>query len=269
MHRFHSFLGFIALALLLSNCTDKITTEDNLKSKKRYKAIFTLQEKEIPIIFHLDTVPSNPYGFRTIFIDGPQKNQKEVVQIKQDSITVQLDYSSTVYLKGILKDNRIEGVFQDQKKNTAETIPFKAVQTNEPRFTKPLQYNAHNTTGTWVFTFDTDKTSPNLSLYYKLHQIKIFQKEYKLTAYAYYQQGFEGIQTPNGFTLSSFSSEQPVLLEAHFINASEIEGQIYTYSEVTTFKATKKSKAEATKDEGSSIFTTLLRVLKVYSEYPT
>ncbi|WP_158961164.1 hypothetical protein [Myroides fluvii] len=260
------------LLLLLSlgtwGCTDYIRNEDQPASPNRWKANFKIQDRVVPIIFELDTVPLNIYGYRVRFIDGPGKNQKEIVKIIGDSISVKLDYFGEVHLKGILKDQQITGVFQHQKSKPPLEIAFTAHPTSERRFTPVTKPSSNNPTGDWEFVFKADLTSPNLGLYQKLSQLQLYKTDSTLVANGYYSQGFEGILTENGFVLSSFSRDQPVLYEATFINPNEVKGTLYTPLEVISFRGRKKSNLESTAESSSNIVVTLWNLLKAYIEYP-
>lgn len=268
MSRLLSLMGLLFYSCLTISCTDYIRNEDQLHSPSRWKAQFQLQDRTIPILFELDTVPLNLYGYRVIFIDGPGKNQKEIVQITRDSIYIELDYRRDLLLKGIIQDQQIQGVFQNKKNHPYLEIPFTAYPTNEPRFSPVANPSKHNLTGDWEFSFQADATSPNLDLYAKLHELKLYQTDSTLVGRGYYSQGFEGIPTEKGFVLSSFSRDQPVLYEATFVTPTEVVGTLYTYQEVTFFRGRKKSNLESAKEDSSTIMTTLLRLFKVYSEYP-
>jgi|GEM_PF-3463306 len=268
MYRLLSLMGLLFYSCLNVSCTDYIQNEDQLHSPSRWKAQFQLQDRTIPIIFELDTVPLNIYGYRVIFIDGPGKNQKEIVRITGDSIYIELDYRKDLRLKGVIQDQQIKGVFQNKKSHPSLEIPFTAYATSEPRFSPVVNPNSYNLTGDWEFTFQADTASPNLDLYAKLQQLQLYQTDSTLVGSGYYSQGFEGIRTENGFVLSSFSRDQPVLYEATFVTPTEIKGTLYTYQEVTTFNGRKKSSLESAKEDSSTIVTTLLRLLKVYSDYP-
>lgn len=126
----------------------------------------------------------------------------------------------------------------------------------------------YNPTGSWAFRLLLAASSPNLDLYYKLSQIKISQTDHLLVGRANYQQGFEGVFTADGFVLSSFSRDEPILLEATFLNEQEIEGKIYTYQDVISFQVTKRSPLVKTKEDSCNIILTLLCSLKVHNEYP-
>ncbi|WP_410879984.1 hypothetical protein [Myroides sp. DW712] len=262
------FFSVLLLVLLLISCSNYIGNEDQYTSPKRWKATFQLQDRKVPIIFELDTVPLNIHGYRVIFIDGPSKNQKEIVKIMGDSLRVALDYFGKFQLKAIMQDHKIQGVFQSQKSMPPLEIPFTAYATNEPRFTPVAKPTYNNATGDWEFTFQADAASPNLDLYQKLHRLKLYQTDSTLVGRGYYNQGFEGIRTENGFVLSSFSQDQPVFFEATFFNGHEVSGTLYTYQEKISFQGRKKSNLESTKEESSTIMTTLWRLFKVYSDYP-
>ena len=262
------FFFVVLLAVLPISCSDYIGNEDQYTSSKRWKATFQLQDREIPIIFELDTVPLNIHGYRVLFIDGPRKNQKEMVKITGDSLHVDLDYFGKFQLKGVIQDQQISGIFQSHKSKPPLDIPFTAHATSEPRFTAVAQPSDNNPTGNWEFTFQVAATSSNLDLYHKLHQLKLYQTDSTLVGRGYYNQGFEGTPTENGFILSSFSQDQPVLIEATFLNPQEVVGTLFTYQEKTFFQGRKKSSLESAKEESSTILTTLLRLFQVYSDYP-
>ena len=261
-------LLLFSLVMLTVSCTDHLWNEDEVHSPNRWMAKFRIQEKEVPIIFHLDTVPLNIYGYRLRFVDGPGKNQKDMVEIVNDSISVKLDYFGDVYLKGIFKNQQIKGVYRNTKANIPHEILFTAQQSNEPRFTAVENASTHNPTGDWEFVFTTETTSPNLDLYQKLSQLQLYKTDSTVVASGFYYQGFEGILTKNGFVLSSFSRDQPVLYDATFINANEVKGTLYTPLEVIPFRGRKKSNLESTKENSRNSFVMLWNLIKAYIEYP-
>lgn len=259
---------FFLFVLVTWGCTDHLWNEDQSTSPNRWKAHFRIQDREVPIIFHLDTVPLNIYGFRVRFVDGPGKNQKDIVEIVNDSISVKLDYFGEVNLKGVFENKKIKGVYRNENANLQHEIPFRAQQSNEPRFAPVKKPSATNPTGDWEFVFKVDSMSPNLGLYQKLSQLQLYKTDSTLVASGYYYQGFEGILTENGFVLSSFSRDQPVLYDATFINPNEVKGTLYTPMEVIPFRGRKKSNLESTTESSSNIIVTLWNLLKAYIEYP-
>ncbi|MGG5506276.1 MULTISPECIES: hypothetical protein [unclassified Myroides] len=258
---------FLCLTFLTIGCTDHLWNEDQVTSPNRWKAHFQIQDREVPIIFHLDTVPSNIHSFRVIFTDGPSKNQKEIVQLFGDSIRVELDRYRGINLKGVFDNQQIKGVYRNQKFTPALEVPFTAHQSNEKRFTPVPKSSTINPTGDWEFVFTTSTTTPNIDLYHKLSQLQLYKTDSTLVASGYYYQGFEGILTENGFVLSSFSRDQPVLYEATFVTPNEVKGTLYTSLEVIPFRGTKKSNLESTVESSSNGIVTLWNLFKAYLAY--
>lgn len=262
-------LSCFLMILLLNGCTDKLSNQDYTDSSIRWKADFTIKGINIPIIFTLDSIPLNIHGYRTIFTDGPITNQKEYTEITSDSFINPLDYSGHIYLKGIIRNDTIKGIFEDKKdKNALVTIPFIAYKTKEPRFSIPSTYTAINVTGQWEFTFSEQDSPIKFTEYSKIENFHLFQNEGTLIARTTRNEGFEGVMTQDGFICSSMSKDRPTLLQTSIVDTDNLEGTIHTPNESFSFTAKRKSKLESTKENSTTLFKMLRNLFKAYEEYP-
>ena len=257
------------MIILLNSCTDKLSNQDNTDSSIRWKANFAIKGMNIPIIFTLDSIPLNIHGYRTIFTDGPIKNQKEYTKIIGDSFFNPLDYRGHVLLKGIVQSDTIKGMFEDKKdKDTAVIIPFIAYKTNEPRFPIPTRYTTINVTGQWEFTFSEQDSLIKFTEYSKIETFHLFQNESTLIARTTRNEGFDGVMTQDGFICSSISEDRPTLLQTTLIDTNHLKGTILTPNELFSFTAKRKSKLKSTKENSTTLFKMLRNLFKAYEEYP-
>lgn len=126
-----------SILLSIYRSTDGIENKEDLSSPIHWKAIFKIADKVIPLIFKLDSVPLNVYGYRAIFVDGPQTNQKEIVQIKGDSIPLELDYFGKLNLKGVIHNQKYRVYFKRKRRTNNLKFPLRLIKRKNRDFQKP------------------------------------------------------------------------------------------------------------------------------------
>ncbi|MFD0700029.1 hypothetical protein [Myroides pelagicus] len=257
------------LSLGLVSCSDVLTSLDQIDNPYRYKAIFRVKDKQIPVNFILQPEQLNAYGLRLRIIDGPILNQLEHPRITHDTLYVPLDLHQTRSLKALMTTEHIKGelLTADADKQVLIT-PFTAYRSNKPRFDLPESYTDISATGTWTIqTALVDSTAYYVPLLSTTEKIYLYQTAASLIGSHTRDLGYDGVMTSDGFVLSSFTKARPILVEATYTDQNTITGSITTDSETYSFTGKRNSQLKKASDTSKSVFNLLRGLFGAYQEH--
>lgn len=253
----------------LVSCSDALTNLDEVNNPYRYKAIFSVKNKQIPVSFILQPEQLNVYGLRLRIIDGPIQSQLEHPRISHDTLYAPLNPHKSLSINALITKENIKGelIGVGSNKQTL-TTPFTAYRSNEPRFALPEFHTDIPATGTWTLqTTLVDSTAYYVPLLSVTEKIYLYQTAASLIGSHTRDLGYDGVMTKDGFMLSSFTKGRPILLEATYTDLNTITGTITTDSESYSFTGKRNSELKKTTDTSKSLLYLLRGLFGAYQEY--
>lgn len=212
-----SILSVVALI----GCNQSDSKSERLKDGK-WHARFKVKDAVIPFVFNVENGASDSLAVVTL-MNGEERVPLENVTYNGDSIYINIEAYDT-QLKGLIKGDTLDGVFQRLFTNGDAGIPFEAVFGNLPRF-ELNEFSSVSLDGKWDIQFTSgDDVKNNVGIF--------SQKGDVLTGSILTTTGdlryLEGGIDQDGFRLSAFAGLSPYLIQGKFTDNDRFEGEFIT-----------------------------------------
>ncbi|MFC5282465.1 peroxiredoxin family protein [Pedobacter alpinus] len=234
----HALSLFLLTFIFLSAC-DKPSHQ--LSTGVWRGALITASGAEIP--FNFEVIDSlNAY---TIYIiNGEERFEVKEISTDGDSIHIKMPLFDSE-IKGILKDNKIEGVWTKFLADTNVEMPFYAKTNTNWRISEKLSSSKFNVNGKWATTFITDDGKDTTYAVGEFHQKQAKVTGTFLTSTGDYRY-LDGAVSGNKLSLSTFDGSHAFLFTATINPDSTLsDGKFYSgLSYIENFTAKKDSTAK-------------------------
>lgn len=279
---FFKSVSLLSILLGVLSCGEPspIVGKDIIPNEDRWRGDFNVNGKVIPFTFSLVEEKSNASGLRAFLYNGGQREQIEYVDVEGDSVHIPINSRKDLLSGKFNKErNQIEGNLMTGFGYSAKTprAAFRAEKSNKPRFEAEDNATTIIPNGIWKLEFDTLKnlkTNNTDVLRLNIDRTGSIQLHRdgnilygEIAAYGSGIQGFEGVMTKDGFICSSLHAAEPFLMEVKFEDENSFRGVITNSTDKYAFGGTKKSNTEVSADNSSSIFRSIVLLIKAYFDY--